>query len=220
MDRMNVMHCVREVQNMVFPIFCRICGTYMYWRHPICRDCLRTIDPVAPVDIAITDTRVMSVAAASRYEGHVARMIVSKHRGDVAAMHDIGWLMACRCASFLSQVDVLVVIPLHWWRYAQRGFNQAEIIAERLSRDTGIPWVRALRRTTWHSSQAGQSHTERYANVHDAFAVTTQASRIAGQRVAIIDDVMASGATLKAAARVLNRARAQQVYAVVGARTV
>ena len=113
--------------------------------------------------------------------------------------------------------DRLVAMPLSSRRQRERGFNHAHEIARRLSACVDVPLVRGLTRTRDAPPQAGLTLRERVRNVRDAFAAS---EAIAGCSVAIVDDVMTTGATIGAAARALRKAGAVRVDAWIVARTV
>lgn len=105
-------------------------------------------------------------------------------------------------SEYLSDVDLITSVPLHWTRRFQRGYNQAEIIAEELSASLGVEYRKLLkrqRRTERQTGIVGEGETEaRFSNVKGAFAKKRSCSRLLkGKRhVLVIDDVFTSGATL------------------------
>ncbi|MBL8246596.1 MAG: ComF family protein [Rhodanobacteraceae bacterium] len=109
----------------------------------------------------------------------------------------------------------LVPVPLHRSRLRQRGYNQALELARDLGRELGIPVHDALARARATAPMPGLDWDARRRNVRDAFAVT--AARLPAH-VALVDDVMTSGATVGEAARVLKRAGVQRVEVIVLAR--
>jgi ComF family protein len=113
----------------------------------------------------------------------------------------------------IGDCDVIVAVPLARRRMLMRRFNQSQILANEVRRLSGKPAAPlALARTRATRSQVGLSRSERERNVSGAFAVRPgQAARVAGQRVLLIDDVITTGATASAAARVLLRAGAARV---------
>jgi ComF family protein len=111
--------------------------------------------------------------------------------------------------------DLLIPVPLHFLRRCRRGFNQAEVLATELQRVCGIPVMRKLLRRRVHTpAQSGLERKARQKNLRDAF----QCGRLPGSHVALIDDVLTTGATLAECTRVLKRAGAHRVSVWVAAR--
>ncbi len=110
---------------------------------------------------------------------------------------------------------VLVPIPLHWTRKFWRGFNQAEVLAREISRMTGLPLSTNLRRPKYTRQQARLSRKDRSQNILEIFC--WQKKEIPS-KIILVDDVVASGATLDEAAKTLKEAGCREVRAVVFAR--
>jgi ComF family protein len=107
--------------------------------------------------------------------------------------------------------DWLVPVPLHPTKQREREFNQAERLARHLSRATQIPVNgRLLRRVLPTRTQTLLSREERQANVRNAFVYCGR-QPLNGQRLVLIDDVLTTGATTGACARVLRAAGAAEV---------
>jgi ComF family protein len=116
-----------------------------------------------------------------------------------------------------EQVDLVVPVPMHWWRKWNRGFNQAELLARVVARRTGIPVARSLKRGRSTLSQAGLTLSQRRDNLTGVFRVTAR-NRIEGRRVLLVDDVFTTGATASACAAALKRAGARSVVLLTLAR--
>ncbi len=122
----------------------------------------------------------------------------------------------------LSRPDLVVPVPLHRWRRLRRGFNQARLLAAPLAGRLEIPLARrALIRRDAGRRQLGLSRRQRLAALDACYAAPSggRGARLAGLRVLLVDDVMTTGATLEACARVLVRAGARSVIGCVLART-
>ncbi len=128
--------------------------------------------------------------------------------------------MARAGAALLARAQWLVPVPLHRARLSQRGFNQSALLARALSRRTGVPLaLDALARTRPTPALGALSAARRAEAMHGAIAVRPhRAAGLAGQRVLLIDDVMTSGATAAACARVLLDAGAANIDVLVACR--
>ncbi|KUJ82811.1 ComF family protein [Microbulbifer flavimaris] len=140
-----------------------------------------------------------------------------KYEGDLAAGHSLATLAAETLADMAGSLDLLIPIPLHWRRYWQRGFNQAQLVAETLGNAWQLPVLtRGLRKC--HASERQQSldKKQRLRNLSGSFAVR---AAVEGRRVGLVDDVITTGATMEAAAGALLEAGAAQISAIALART-
>jgi len=118
----------------------------------------------------------------------------------------------------MPEVDLIVPMPLHPKRLAERGFNQALEIARGVARHLGRPIEpRGVLRVKNTVPQTGLPYEERAKNVRGAFLCKLDLS---GASIAVVDDVMTTGATLNELARALKRAGATRVENLVIARTV
>ncbi len=156
--------------------------------------------------------------AAFRYAFPVDRLVLALkygHRLDVVDFLTVS-LSQCLTGDFV-EADVIVPMPLHPRRLAERGFNQAAEIGRRLARETGIPLkVGGLIRDRDTAPQVDLPLSARGANVRGAFRCPQD---LAGQRVVVVDDVMTSGASLHEAARALKSRGAATVCKWSVART-
>jgi ComF family protein len=174
------------------------------------------------------DRPVVSARAIGPYEGRL-RDIIHAFKYDKrrtlgrplgALLRETGWPL-------LDGADAVVPVPLHRSRRHQRGFNQAEALAERL----GVRVVRALRRRRRTRPQVELPAEERHRNVAGAFSLAWRYRRpwrrsgggnrprpLEGWTIVLVDDVSTTGATLEACARVLLAAGAREVRALTLAR--
>lgn len=117
--------------------------------------------------------------------------------------------------ALLAGVDCVVPVPLHRLRQVARGFNQAEVIARRLARRCGKRFARpAVRLRNTETQTHLHSRAKREENLKDAFGLTNEWS-IRSRHVAIVDDVMTTGATLQSLARVIAPAEPASLSAIV-----
>lgn len=131
------------------------------------------------------------------------------------------WLIRAG-AEFLSDSDAIIPVPLHPWRLLQRRFNQSLLLARAVSRQTGcavLPDVLVRRRNT--RPQGRLSRAARLRNVQNAFAIRPGSkTSLIGKKLALIDDVFTTGATVESCARVLLAAGAREINVLTLARVV
>jgi ComF family protein len=113
--------------------------------------------------------------------------------------------------------DALVPVPLHSARRREREFNQAEILAQLLSKIAGLPVEHALIRVRYTSTQTRLQRHERMENLRGAFELR-HTPAVTGKHIILIDDVFTTGSTVEECARVLRRANAASVRVLTVAR--
>lgn len=152
--------------------------------------------------------------AVARYDGRMRTLIHQfkfLDRGDLKVL--FGKWLAAAGAPLLGECDLIMPVPLHRRRLLWRRFNQSAMLAKEVGRSAGLPVIaNGLRRVRRTRPQIGLSEEQRRANVRRAFKLTTAAeAAVAEQRVLLVDDVITTGATVNACARVLKRAGATRV---------
>ena len=113
--------------------------------------------------------------------------------------------------------DLIVPVPLHPARERERGFNQAELLADLLAGSTHLPMRDVLERIRHTTTQTAYDRAERMENLHGAFRLRKNRD-VRGLHVLLIDDVLTTGSTLSECARVLRKAGAVSVHAATAAR--
>ncbi len=157
--------------------------------------------------------------AAFAYEDPVRSLLHQlKFQRRLSAARLLGDLLARAVAAANPTADVIVPVPLHRDRLRERGFNQALELARRVSRVLGVSIdVSSATRVKSVAAQMDLPADQRRKNVKGVFQV---AESFNARRVAIIDDVMTTGATVDELARALRRRGVEEVHVWVCARAV
>ena len=129
----------------------------------------------------------------------------------------LGQLLA-RAVPTERPFDLVVPMPLHWRKRWSRGYNQAGLLAKEIARMRGLRVAKIVQRVKPTVPQAGLSNSKRRLNMQGAFAMRN-GTNIKGLRILLIDDVLTTGATASACAKVLKRAGAKHVAVAAVART-
>jgi ComF family protein len=190
---------------------------------PLCQRCGEPLPSarVAPhrtcVVCSVTLGAVASARAVGAFDGALADIVHAlKYARRPSVAPPLARLMRTAGQDLLATVDLLVPVPLHRRRERERGFNQAEALA----RGLGPPVCRALVRSRHTAAQVGLSGDARRANLHGAFALTRAAGTLRGRTVAVVDDVLTTGATVAACAEALAATEPRAIVAITAARAV
>ena len=117
------------------------------------------------------------------------------------------------------EVELVISVPLHKKRLWERGYNQSEIIAKKISKRYGLPFSSTnLIKTKHTSSQMTLSKKLRLNNLADSFSVRN-ATAVKDKKILLVDDVMTTGATLNTCAGELLKAGAKEIFAFTLAKT-
>ncbi len=163
-----------------------------------------------------------AVVFAAPYAGTAKELVHRfKYRADFAAGRVLAHLLAERVdAALAGGVDLLVPVPLHRWRLAGRGFNQAALLARDSARQLGLPVaVAALRRASNTRTLAGLHPEERSRELRGAFSVR-RPEQVAGRRILLVDDVLTTGVTAEGCCAALKAAGATWAGVAVAARVL
>ncbi|BFM13357.1 ComF family protein [Simiduia litorea] len=156
-----------------------------------------------------------------RYQAPLASLINRwKHQGDSRPLNTLIDRLAGRLLIEYQQTDwpeLLLPVPLPWRRRLVRGFNQTEQISHLLSKQLAIPThYRLLHANSGEHSQQGLNRKQRLRNLAGRFALT---GKVPAEHVALIDDVMTTGATASYLAKLLQNAGVKRVDVWLIART-
>ena len=219
------------ILNLLFPVSCVLCRTVVKQRRwgAACPGCWSQLTPV-PAPIC-----PQCGMPAPAIEGPCGRCRLGEHRFDLARsalmfddrcrelIHHLKYFDRVSLAGPFAEImqacldrepftaEAIVAVPLHRSRQRRRGFNQAELIAERLNRPL-LPRLLARRKNT--PTQTGLTRPQRTSNLSGAFEVRGKPP----SSVIVVDDVYTTGSTLNEIAKALKRAGVQRVEALTVAR--
>jgi len=212
---------VKNISYLIAPPYCVCCGVFLDSEAVVCEECSLKIKPIVSHCVQVTDKHSVKVFSLSSYEGIVRSLILKKHLRLPVGSKQLGILMANRIELDWKNYDYIVPVPLHWTRYASRGFNQAKIISKQISEICGIEvfdCVKRIRKTRYQTLLKRQMRRE---NVKKSFLLKKgQGKLIKGKRVLIVDDTMTTGSTIKEVANTLFKWTPASITVVVAARVL
>ena len=194
--------------DVVVPPRCAGCDGPGSW---LCARCTGTFEPVRGGPPGVPTW------AAGSYEGGLRAAIRRfKYHGESALSRELGALVSGGLAADLATgvvVDAVLAVPLHPARVRERGYDQTFLLAREVAELCGLPRLAGLHRIRHSRPQVVLDRAARRRNVDGAFVAI--AGSLRGLRVALVDDVATTGATLVEAARAARSAGARSVRAYV-----
>lgn len=212
---------MHDLMARLLPRICLLCGDGAEEPYNLCTGCIRALPRIdafcrrCALPLPTADSEVCAqcisapppfrrAVAAFRYVDPLDTLIQRlKYQRDLSVASTLGRLLAERTVGTrdVEGPECILPVPLHIRRLRGRGFNQSLEIARTLAAGTGIPvkplWVGRTRDTPGQSR--AQSVRARHLNVRDAFTASRRLVRF--RRVAIVDDVVTTGATAAELAR-------------------
>lgn len=233
-------HLARLGLSLLFPPACAVCGAGLSSgddRLSLCAACRCELAPADWIGCRHCGTglpepadqcgwcrrfalRFDAVVPLGHYQGAMRDAVLRTKRAtgqSLAVALAALWIQRREAMLPPYEPHVVVPIPMHWQRRLWTGMNNADRIAQLLSRRLRLPLLRCLGYSRKTLPQKNLGLAERFQNVRNAFAVR-KGYDLRGARILVIDDVLTTGATCSSAAEVLKRAGAECVVAAVLAR--
>ena len=208
-------------------LLCAACrGTLIPITSPFCRTCSRPFEGIIDGAFDCPNCEDWQPAFRCAVSAYLARGTLRelvhrfKYNGQSYLRHLLAEFLVQAANDVRIQetpVDALVPVPLHPVRLRERGFNQAEALAEILSRKVRIPIWKVLERRLYTSTQTRFDRIDRMQNLRNAFTLSKDKS-VRGKHLLLVDDVLTTGATLDNCAKTLLAQGAESVRAITVAR--
>ncbi len=205
----NINKSVNRLVDLVYPRLCFYCSEYLTETEDVlcvyCKSSLPVLDfsrNYGVISSKFVDVNPKNVICFLTYKkGNITQSLLCdfKYNGD----KQIGSQLGTWFGNFIqdnlhiSNIDLIVPVPLHKSKERKRGFNQSEIVAKAISEVLSVPCLNALERRKESKTQTRKSRTDRMFNVKDLFSVLDP-DLVKGKHILLIDDVITTGSTLAA----------------------
>lgn len=215
----------RALKDLFFPRKCVVCGSYLEIdEKTICKVCLEDLPLTYTwcysdnfIERRLIDKGINVSAATSlffyREIGHSEIIRSFKYRGNISIGKNLSRELAKIIGSSerFKEIQLVLPVPLHPFKYFRRGFNQSEIIAKEIAKELNIIYSsKVIKKRYYTKTQTKYSKSERSLNVEGSFSFNQQKMLELKQKgikhLLIVDDVLTTGATLSAILKPLQEA--------------
>lgn len=216
--KLKIKQYVQAFADALMPRTCPVCEQVLGAdERYVCRSCWSRV-PRTHLESVPFNAMEQRFAGKVHIERAAAYFYYEKSNPYASIIHNIkyrnmpsmGQWIAARAATdmaasgFFDDVDVVVPVPLHRDKLAQRGYNQAEMIARGIAQVTHATVSCKLVAVKGHSTQTQKGAYERWVNTRDTYATAADAATaLTGKHVLIVDDVVTTGATMLACAEAI-----------------
>ncbi len=233
---------VQDLIDYVFPPQCPYCDGFIDRSQILCDTCFKKIQFITgtkcylcgrPLPPTETDEKLLCPMCLNKrkiydisrsvfiYDSFSRNAILKlKYADRTDLRHFFVNYMLMAGHDIIDKSDIIIPVPLHWRRRLKRKYNQAAVLAELLAQKSGKKYTaKTLVRRRYTHNQNNKSNEERKRNVKNAFDVVNP-DTIRDLSVLLIDDVLTTGATAEACAKVLKQNGAKAVYVLTIAQVV
>ncbi len=224
---------LRFTGKMLFPERCRFCNRVIDIRKTVCKNCedgLKVIDGEICYLCGCKQTDCKckkhksfydAVVAPYYYEGSAGLALRNLKFNGIKSLAEHLYTDMAKCFNERYSeysFDFICFVPMTEKSKKERGFNQSQILADGVSKLTGIPVINALKKTAETDAQHNLSGSLRSGNVKGVFEINeTFSDRITDARILLCDDIKTTGSTLNECAATLKIGGATEVFCLTAA---
>lgn len=219
------MHKINEIKkfilDLVFPIYCLGCNQSDHW---ICDKCFQKIK--IHKNKRILDYQkgsfILTLFSATDYKNPIIKKMIHcfKYKYVIELKNPlkkvlIKYLQQFPGSELFQIAPIIIPIPLHKKRQRQRGFNQAELLAEGIAKEFGFEIQNNILIRIKHTTpQIKLTGIDRKNNLHNSFQIT-DSNFVKNKNIILFDDIYTTGATMQECAKLLTKAGAKKIYGLV-----
>ncbi len=226
------MNIIEEIVSLVFPRRCPVCdevlmaGKYIcedcrkklcFIKEPVCKKCGKTLEREQQEYCSDCVRKKHFFVQGKAVFAYQKEMKKSMYRFKYSNKREYADFYAAEAAKLYSgwvkhrEIEVIVPIPMYFWKKRRRGYNQAEVFARRLGKQLHIPVTgKIVKRIRNTRPQKELNDVERKENLKKAFKIAPDIVKY--RKILLVDDIYTIGSTMDAVAEVLLEAGVKEVY--------
>lgn len=238
---MEIIKFKNKILDILFPHACQLCETHID-QAGLCNNCWIKIEFIGNNRCYICGMPLIQVRSHKElcgicilnkpaYDRAFSVFVYNEHSKDLIhklKYNDKTYLTEIFADWFLriipeinDQIDYVIAVPIHKIKLLKRGYNQASLLARKLSAKTKLYYLpNCLEKTINTISQSGLRKQDRAKNIKKSFKINESLiDKIKGKNLLLIDDVLTTGATINACSRILKKNGVNKIYVLTVGRT-
>ena len=200
------------------PNRCPVCRKAIMWNELICSQCLKELPFLDKCKIDKCEDYTSFVCSLFEYRGVSRKAIMNLKERDGVNLAEFSANKLCDflCKNKISdKIDLITAVPMRFLEKGDRGYNQAEVIAEYVAKRLNKPVDnRLLKCRRKKLAQHNLNKQERFINAQKSYKINKHHCDINGKNILICDDVITTGATISACAKKLKDIGAEKIFAL------
>ena len=206
----NIIRILKEIRNLLYPDRCPYCGEIINISEYACKRCLKGF-PKTGIFKGIPGG--VRCASPLHYDTKYRRAVLNfkfRRKRQYAEQFAYAMYMELKRSYPDMIFDYISYVPMHWFDYFKRSYNQCRLISRRLSKIIGIPYKRTLKKVRRTKHQHNLKYQERRTNLKGAFEIIDK-EEVKNKSILFIDDIVTTGATLSECTKTLRKAKPQLI---------
>lgn len=204
------------VLNFLFPPVCSVCGKVD--KNWLCSKCKNRVKRLEKSELVLIDNKKYEkLLYIFKYESLIRKLILKykfSGQGYLCNFFANVIINNKRNSQLLREYDLIIPVPMHKKKMQKRGYNQTELIAEKISSILGIEYKKCIQKVVNTTTQSKLGGKARQSNIQHAFFIKNDID-VEGKKVILLDDIYTTGATSEECSRILKNAGAEEVLILV-----
>lgn len=211
---------LEKILNLIFPRVCGFCGKLD--KNSLCARCKLKLNKILRCKTEKAEDKNFSyLVYLFDYDGIIREKLIGYKFNDMTYLNEtfVNFVIKNeKICGFLKKYDIIIPVPIHSKRRKQRGYNQSELMARNIAKNTGLEIVAdALVKVRNNTAQSTLNREDRQNNVRKVYGIKNF-EKIKNKRVVLVDDIYTTGSTVNECSRVLKNAGASEVAVLVVAK--
>ena len=209
----NILSIINYVLNLIYPNVCGICDKI--YKKNLCPKCEIRLNNLAKLKIDYYNNKYFSKHLyIFKYEGIIKNKLIDYKFNQKTYIYKCIIEFITKNKKFckiLKSYDIIIPVPIHYFRKVKRGYNQSELLAKGISKILGLNYKNnVLKKIKNNKPQSTKNKKDRKENVINAYKIKN-VNEVTGKSIILLDDIFTTGNTVNECSKVLKQNGAKDV---------